>query len=610
MHDRIYRFGDFELDRHRFQLLRHGQPVKIERIPMELLTLLVESEGRVVSRADIVDRLWGKDVFVDTEHGINTAVRKVRTALRDDVDDPRFVQTVAGKGYRFIPAVQMVGSQAAAEPSAHPAAPAPTKRWWRIGALALAVIVVAALSATVIAKRRVAPSGIHSIAVLPLSNLSGDPAQDYFADGITDELITMLARNTPLRVISRTSVMQYKGASKPLREIARSLGADAILEGSISRTGSRVHVNVQLISGSGDSHIWAESYDRSADEVYALPSELSYTIARKLRTDSSPARQPRYVKPQAHDAYLRGREYWSGLNHLPALDYMKKAIELQPDYAAAWNGLAVTYSLAAADDQVPPREIIEKAHEAARRAQELDDTLVEVHVTLSALHLFYDWDWKKADQEIQSAMQLDPGRGEIHHLRSYLMIVLNRQEEALNEQRFASNMDPFGRPWGLGVALIRLRRFDAAIEELQRRKRDLPQNPTIRYHLADAYRYNGMQAQAAQELEQVLLLEGDTKSAMEVRQAFQKGGDQTIAEWRIRQRADPKVRDRYLSPLQMARWQARAGHRQAALKALEEAYEARAPYLIFLQTDPDFDFLHGDLRYRAIVQKMGMPPAY
>lgn len=621
MQDGIYRFGDYELDKHRFELRRLGRTIKVERIPMELLTLMVESEGRVVTRSEIVARLWGKDVFIDTEHGINTAIRKVRTALRDDADHSRFLLTVPGKGYRFIPEVRVAIREArtnlaVAEAVTGPltmtehVAPPPGRFWWRIAVIAVGVIAVGLGLGIFVSRRRAEPQSVRCIAVLPLANLSGDPAQDYFADGITDELITMLARNTSLRVVSRTSVMQYKGASNPLREIARALGADTILEGSISRTGSRVHLNVQLISAQQDTHLWAESYDRPTDEIYSLPSELSYTIARKLKTEASRPTQQRYVRPEAHDAYLRGRFYWFALDFLPALDYMKKAVELQPDYAAAWSGLADAYAILAVGGKKPPREVMEKAESAAHKALELDDSLAEVHNTLAALHLFYDWDWKKADEEMQHAIQLDPGLAEVHHLRSYLMIVLNRQEEALAEQRLASNMDPFGRPWGLGVVLIRLRRFDAAIEELQHRKKDLPQNSIVRYCLANAYRYKGLQKEAAQEFEEAVLQGGDTKFAAEFRQTFQKGGDKAVMEWRIGQRSDPEVRKFYLSPLEMAQWQARAGHREAALNALEKAYEERVPDLVFIQTEPDFDPVHGDPRYRALVQKIGLPPGY
>lgn len=605
MQDGIYRFGEFELDRHRFELRRRGQAVKIERIPLELLALLVESEGRVVARAEIIDRLWGKDVFVDTEHGVNTAIRKVRTALREDADRPRFLQTVPGKGYRFIPEVR-VGAPETLKEGRTGSEPARRKRLWVVVATC-GLLAAIALSAFLLIRRGSATAEAKSIAVLPLTNLSGDRAEDYLADGITDELITMLARNTSLRVISRTSVMQFKGASKPVREIGQALGADAILEGSISRNGSRVHLNVQLISARKDSHIWAESYDRSADELYSLPAELSYEISRKLKSDSSLVRTQRYIRPEAHDAYLRGRFYWFANDFGNGLDFMKKAVELQPDYAAAWAGLADAYAVLAVGGEATSREVMPKAEAAVARAQELDDSLAEVHNTLGALHLFYDWDWKKADDESQRAVQLDPRFSEAHHLRSYLMIALNRPEEALKEQKLASTMDPFARPWALGYVLVRLHQYDAAIRELQQRKRDLPQDPIVRYVLADAYRYKGMFQESAKETEEVIRQGGDSEFATQFRQAFAKGGDKAVAEWRIRRRSDPEIRKRYLSPLEMAHWQARAGHPEAAIRSLEAAYAEHVPFMVFLQSEPDFDSLHHDPRYRAIIRNMALP---
>src|SRR5262249_32013503 len=254
--------------------------------------LLVESDGKVVTRQEIIERLWGKTVFVDTEHGINTAIRKIRMALREDAERPRFLLTVPGKGYRFIRETPNGNSRGpvsveeteVSEPSVAASQPASFRR-----PIALAAIIVAVIAATlltlILRNKALSSPHIQSIAVLPLANLSGDPAQEYFADGITDELITMLARNTSLRVISRTSVMQYKGTGRPLRDSARGRGADAILEGSVNRAASRVHLNLQLIYAPGDTHIWAESYDRDVNDISSLPSELSYTIARKLKTD-------------------------------------------------------------------------------------------------------------------------------------------------------------------------------------------------------------------------------------------------------------------------------------------------------------------------------------
>lgn len=331
---------------------------------MDLLILLIEKDSNVVSRQEIIDRLWGKDVFVDTEHGINTAIRKIRLVLKDDPEQPRFIQTVTGKGYRFVAErnnTKAVAKKAAPEPAADPA---PTSipsiqskhpSWLAVTALGFALALIAAglLTFNVAGIRsHLFPSShpqIHSIAVLPLANLSGDPSQDYFADGMTDELITTLAKNTSLRVVSRMSAMQYKNAKRPVGEIARELGVDGILEGSIEKSGNRVHMTVQLIHAPSDAHIWAESYDRTLNEAFSLPSELSQTIAKEIKIAISPVKPQRPINPDAHDAYLRGRYSWFNRDMQRSQEYFEKAIQTQPDYAAAWSGLADTYIARAGD---------------------------------------------------------------------------------------------------------------------------------------------------------------------------------------------------------------------------------------------------------------------
>src|SRR5271155_3069171 len=385
---RVFQFGDFKLDCDRFERRRGERAVRLERKPMELLILLAAKNGDLVTRAEIVERLWDSEVFVDTEHGINTAVRKIREVLQDDPAQSRFVQTVTGKGYRFIASVVEVNPRpteerrlssgadrsrrigdtpvAPAVPDAFPVhnavadvdAKSPgtvealrsskTRRWiWLAASAAFAFLVVGiSLGARGLRDRsrsRAAGPTISSLAVIPLDNLSGDPAQNYFADGMTDELTTMLAKNSTLRVVSRTSAMQYKGAHRPLPEIARELGVDGVLEGSIARTGDKVHMTIQLIQAPTDTHIWAESYARDANDVVTLPKEAAQAIAKRLNSAVPHATPVRYVSPEAHDAYLRGRYLWFTSNNDEAGRYFRKATELQPDYALGWAGLADYY---------------------------------------------------------------------------------------------------------------------------------------------------------------------------------------------------------------------------------------------------------------------------
>ena len=325
-----YKFGDFELDSARFELRRNGHPLKLERIPLELLILLAEKGGNVVTRQEISEKLWGKDVFVDTEHVINTAIRKVRSALQEDADQPHFVQTVPGKGYRFVAQLKDTDGNGKSGTGREftVAETNPTQsvhlkhRNWRRAAIAALVLLflagtalifnLAGMRDQIFARNKPAP--IRSIAVLPLENLSGDPTQYYFADGMTDELITALAQNHSFRIVSRTSTMQYKGASKPLRDIAQALGVDGILEGSVNRSAYRVNVNLQLIYAPADTNR-AEAYDRDLNGAFSLPGEVAVTIAKEAHAATPQPAVQRYVNPSAHDAYLQGRYLWVAGNY-------------------------------------------------------------------------------------------------------------------------------------------------------------------------------------------------------------------------------------------------------------------------------------------------------
>ena len=609
-------FDEFSLDCDRFELLRSGRPIKLEKIPMELLILLASKDGNLVTRDEIIERLWGKDVFVDTEHGINTAIRKIRLALRDDPEKPRFVQTVTGKGYRFIAEkrndAETDGPRVEPEPGRSHLAGHTT----RIALATVAAIVIAGLVFAsnlggvrdkVFAKQRVAP--IHSIAVLPLANLSGDPSQDYYADGMTDELTTALARNRSLRVVSRTSAMQFKGVSRPLHEIAQSLGVDGILEGSVNRSGNGVHINLQLIYAPTDTHVWAHSYDRNLDSAMSLPEELSQTIASAAKAGSAPPKPPRTISPDAHEAYLRGRYLWFATDDIEGCrQYFEKAIQLQPDYAAAWSGLADTYAAKAVMEEATPPPLLEKIEQSARHALELDDSLPEAHNSLAAFYFFGKWDLKNADAESATAIQLNPSFAEGHYLRSYILMALQRPDEALAEVKRSSELDPLTRPWGVGYVLIRLHRLDDAIVELKMKAAVQPRNQGIRFNLSDAYWIKGMWAESTREAEAAFLY-NDKKAARELRRAFDSGGRNGAASWWLRYAQSQKING-YVPPLGLALAYAQAQNKEQTLKYLEQCYAEHSSKLIFLQNNPIFDFLHSDQHYRALVTKLGLPPAW
>jgi TolB-like protein/DNA-binding winged helix-turn-helix (wHTH) protein len=647
MSESQYKFAEFQLDCANFELRRQrraqkSERISLERIPMELLILLLERQGSVVTRQEIVDRLWGKDVFVDTEHGINTAIRKVRQALKDDPVNPRFVHTVSGKGYRFVTEKNGHPPHASAVAAVPPEAPQPmwgqpprlsggaevsrrspeardvatveitpsrTKR--AIAAVALCLITAAALIFILRGRifRTNQAAQIHSIAVIPLANLSGDPAQEYFADGMTDELITALAKNRSLRLVSRTSAMRYKGVSRPVRDIARELGVDGILEGSIERTPTSVHMTVQLIYAPTDTHVWAESYDRDLNHAYSLPEELSQTIAKEVKVATSPPPAQRYISPEAHDAYLLGRYYWYADDSKKCRTYFEKAIELQPDYAAAWSGLADYYGGSAVVGEFPPEAAMPQAEAAAKKALELDDLSAEAHLSMAAVQLFYRWNWVAAERESARAVELNPNAAEIHHLRSYALRPLNRMDEALQEQRKAMELDPFARPYQLGYALIRMRQFDAALNEARIRRDVQPNNADVHYLLSQVYFLKGMEKESEEESERYLQLAGEKEQLAEQVQVYRRGGFRAVLEWEV-DVLKRKAAKQYVSPTEFVDAYAQLGSKEETVRYLEESYQERAPRLVFLQSDPTLDFLHSDPRYRAIVNKMGLPPAY
>lgn len=615
-----YKFGEFELDCARYELRRAGRSLKLERIPMELLILLAEKDGNVVSRQEIGERLWGKDVFVDTEHGINTAIRKIRTVLQEDAERPRFVLTVLGKGYRLVAdkngcAVPLDPAQEVKSSGPVEAIAAKSSRLWMVAASAAVLLLIgaASLGFNVGGVRDRIFSGvqrgpIHSLAVLPLANLSADASQDYFADGVTDELITMLAKNTSLRVVSRTSAMQYKGVQRPVREIARELGVDGVLEGSVERSGNRVHMTVQLIYAPNDTHIWAESYDRDLNDAFSLPSELSQTVAKAVNAAVLPAKPQRYINPEAHDAYLHGRYFWYSMDNENSRKYFEKAIQLQPDYAAAWSGVADDYIASVVEGLASPEPAMQKGGEAARKAVELDDAVAEGHNSLAAFYLFGKWDWRNAEKESLRALELNPRLAEAHHLYSYVLVVAQRPDEAVREEKRSMELDPFAEPWALGLAYLQTRQIDAAIGELQLRAKAQP-NLVGLFYLSEAYWLKGMWKESQNSLEEALRISGQPGAAVAAHHAFGAGGERAVEEWSVRSNTQ-RARRGYVSPFDIASGYASLRDKEMTLKYLEDALREHSAWLVFIQNEPLLDFLHSDERYRSIVYKMGLPPAY
>lgn len=621
-------FGPYEVDVCSGEVRKFGTRIKLGEQPLRILVLLMERAGELVTREELRSGLWSDDTFVDFDHSLNSAVQRLRESLSDTAEKAQWIETVPRRGYRFVGDVQWTkvnGSEPAAAPAAEGPAtepavapsqtpglqPAHGHSGWRLVPLALALLLAAAAIVKLVRSERLAKptTVIRSLAVLPLENLSGDPNQDFFADGMTDELITMLAKNPGLRVVSRTTVMQYKKVRRPLAEIAHELGVDGILEGSVVRAGNRVHVNAQLIHGPSDTHIWAESYDRDLSDVGSLQSDLARTIAQQVGLTASvpPARALRHINPQAHDAYLLGRYYWFAEHYEKSKEYFEKAVALDPNYAAAWSGVADYYMARAASEEGSPQELIPQGEAAARKALALDDTSPEAHQSMAAVYYFGKWDWAGAERELTRTLALDPHRAETHHLYSYLLGTMGRTEEALREQRLATEIDPFARPWALGYALMRAHQFDAAISELRAKSQAQPSDIIVRQILFSALFLAGKEEEAAAEWEKNLTFV-DPKEAVEQRTAFRKGGFNAVYERQMKQLKQAAGKE-YVSQVAFAACAARLHRKEEALRYLERGYEEHETEMVRAPDHPEFDFLHSDARFQAILQKMGLPAA-
>ena len=441
------RFGEFEVDLRTGELQTKDRKFILQKKPFLILSALLEHPGELITRDELKKKLWSSDTFVDFDHSLNKAVNRLREALDDSAEHPRFIETLGSRGYRLVaPVAGLPGpkenlSELPDDQRHVPATTGQTPRSRSLAVSALAVVLIlAAASAAYLSVRPHRPdtgasaSDIRSLAVLPLDNLSHDPAEDYFAAGMTDELITELGQIAALRVISRTSVMQYRGMHKSLPQIARELNVDAVVEGTVLRSGDRVRITAQLIRAPIDKHLWAHSYDGDLREVLTLQENVAKDIAEQIRAPLTPQEQAklknaRPVNPAAHDAYLRGNYFAdkrTAESLTKAIEYFEEAIRDDPNWAPAYAGLADVYSAISEYKSVPAHEAHAKARAAARRALELDDSLAEAHTELSNVIITDDHDWAGSDAQLRRAIELNPGNAAAHHFRGLNLMGMGR----------------------------------------------------------------------------------------------------------------------------------------------------------------------------------------
>jgi len=615
------RFGVFELDLRAGELRKHGLKVRLQEQPLQVLEMLVEHPGEVVSREELQKKLWPADTFVDFDHGLNKAINKLRDALGDSAESPRYVETVARRGYRFLVEVKATGAahvrpEPAAPPRAATAARLRPSRAWRISAVLLLLLMASLVTWKVHPWASSSPV-IRSLAVLPLESLSNDPTQEYFADGMTDELITALGRLSALRVISRTSVMSYKHARKPLPQIARELNVDAVVEGTVLRSGDRVRITAQLIDAAADEHLWSQSYEGELRDTLTLQSQVARAIADQIQVSLNPREQAalksvRVVNPEAYESYLKGRYFWNkrtadGLR--VALAYFNQAIDEDPKYAPAQSGLADTYALLADWEYgvMAPKEAFPKAKAAAIRALELDSTLGEAHNSLAFCLDVFDWDLDAAGKEYRRAIELNPSYATAHQWYAAHLIVLGRNDEAIAEMRKAEALDPLSLIISADLAdfLVIAHAYDESIRE-SRKTIELDPNFALAHdQLGQAYLQKNMPAEAVAELQKGVQLSGGSPTIIaNLARAYVASGkrnDAVALLSALKQRSNAS----YSHASEIAMISVALGDTDQAMSWLEKGYDERFNPSVLLR--PGFDPLRSNPRFQDLLRRIGLP---
>lgn len=618
------RFGVFEFDSRAGELRKKGMKVRLQGQPVEILTLLLEHPGETVAREELQRKLWPADTFVDFEQGLNNAMKRLRAALDDDAETPRYVETLPRRGYRFIGMLNGAGRTAGLEA-------APAHRVGIRGPLALLTLVsLLALTVVLLAlnvhgwrnrifAHRPKPQ-IQALAVLPLANLSGDPEQEYFADGITDALITELGRiSSPARVISRQSIMQYKGSKKSLNEIAAELKVDAVLEGTVARSGDQVRVSVRLNRVSPEAQLWSEEYTSVIRDVLRLEDQIARVVANEIQIKLIPQDRlllggAHTVNPDAYDDYLRGQfflyqdleegrvEEGTKRNLKTAIGYFRQAVEKDPDFALAYAGLANSYIALGTEYRGGdyPRDTFPQAKIAAAKALELDPSLAQAHFSLAQVLELYDWNWSEADKEYRLALKLDPNYAVAHLEYGRYLQALGRNDEAMTQVNYALALDPFDYMTKDVAAWViwATRQYDLAIKEFETLGDDLG--------LEAAYREKKMYPEA--------IAAGQRTLSRSRRKSFELGNLACVyglagkkqEALKLIEELKERARQRHISGFTFAHAYLGLGEKDQALTWLERAYEDRE-LMVFIKAYPLWDALRSEPRFQALLRRMNFP---
>jgi TolB-like protein/DNA-binding winged helix-turn-helix (wHTH) protein/Tfp pilus assembly protein PilF len=613
-------FGVFQLDLKARELHKAGVKIKLQGQPFRALELLVERAGQVVSREELRQKVWPTDVFVTFDQGLNNAIKKVRDALGDSADSPRFIETLARHGYRFIAPVSAVAA-VSAEPL--PASP-PRSRWgWaaprRIALLALATTsLLAALTywAWHGLGTRAGPSPERIVlAVLPFGNLSRDPDQEFFSDGLTEEMITQLGKLNPERlvIIASGSVTKYKGSKLAVGEIGRQLHADYLVQGSVRRAADRVRISVQLIQVRDQTDLWAESYDRELKDMLLLQDSVTRTIANQIHVALTPGQQagrsgPTKLDPEAYEAYLKGRYYWNkrtGDGMQKALAYFQQAIDKDPAYGVAYSGLADCNSGLAWHGFKSPADALPKAHAAALKAIEIDPQSAEAYASLGLVRL-HRWDWSAAETAFKHALQLDPNYANAHHWYADYLSINGRHDEALFEARHALQLDPLNLMIGtwVGLRYYLAREYGHAIEQGQSTVELDPSFAAGHLVLGEAYVRAGLRDKGLVELQRAAALSGGSPLYLAQVAVAHALAERKSEALRIAARLQMLSTERYVSPYGLAQIYAALKDNEQTFKWLQAAYDDHAVWMAYLAVDPAFDAFRSDRRFQDLLRRV------
>ena len=629
------RFGVFEVDLRAGELTKRGLRIRLQEQPFQVLAMLLEKPGKVVTRGELAKKVWSQTA-VDFDHGINKAINKIREALGDSAENPRFVETVARRGYRFLADVTPIDTAADRQPKCatdglvpatvshageladtgmRPKRPHRPHAWTGV-AFGFALVLAVSLSLILYSQSRSLPK-IRSLAVLPLESLSGDASQDYFADGMTDALITDLGQISALRVISRTSVMTYKRVRKPLPEIARALNVEAVVEGTVLRSGERVRITAQLIQVPDEKHLWAQSYEGDLKDTLALQNRVARAIAEQIQATLNPEeeaalKKSRPVNPEAYEAYLKGRYFWNKRTReglVKAAEYFRHAIDTDPNYAKAYSGLADSYALSGDWEYgiFSPEDAFPRAKAAATKALALDDDLSEAHASLAFIQDLYDWDWASAEKEYKRALSLNPGYATAHQWYAAHLMVMGRNGEAIAELKRAESLDPLSLIISADLAdvLCIAHFYDESVRQSQMAIEMDPNFAVAHYLLGQALEQKHKHDEAIAEFRIAIELSGgNTAFESNLANAYAVSGRKEQA-MKILKDLESRQSQNSSTDASIALIYVGFGDNDRAMIWLNKAYQARFNPSILMR--PVFDPLRSDPRFEDLLHRIGLP---